>query len=194
MENFDQEHVRFHAKIAAIEHSKYLSEEEKVHQISILKSIQAQATDSSPKTIWGITNVMIGSAMIVYPVLFVKSGIVLSSIVMLVVACIQYFTCRLLVIHNRPDEDTYNESILRIGGKKVSTINSTVNMMLFFFSCVAYFVLVTHNFYEVSSVLLTNVFTSYEPPASQDFVITKYSTQWSAVITFFALKAVVFQR
>lgn len=186
--------MRFHAKIAAIEHSKHLSEEEKVHQISILKSVQAQATDSSPKTIWGITNAMIGSAMIVYPVLFVKSGIVLSSLVMIVVACIQYFTCRLLVIHNRPDEDTYNESILRIGGKKVNTINSIVNMMSFFFTCVAYFVLVTHNFYEVSSALLNNMFSSYQPPASQDFVLTKYSNQWAAIIAFFAIKKLVFKR
>lgn len=137
---------------------------------------------------------MIGSAMIVYPVLFVKSGIVLSSIIMLIVACTQYVTCRLLVVHNRPDEDTYNESILRIGGMKINKINSVVNMLLFFFSCVAYFVLVTHNFYEVSSVLLSSVLGSYIPPPSQDFVIGKYSTQWSAVIAFFAIKSIVFKR
>jgi hypothetical protein len=46
---------------------------------------------------------MIGSAMIIYPVLFVKSGIVISPLVMLIVAGIQYSTCRLLVLHNRPD-------------------------------------------------------------------------------------------
>jgi amino acid permease len=69
----------------------------------LLKASEAQATDTSPKTIWGITNCMIGSAMIIYPILFAKSGLIISTLVMVIVATIQYLTCRLLVIHNRPD-------------------------------------------------------------------------------------------
>jgi amino acid permease len=46
---------------------------------------------------------MIGSAVIVYPVLFIQDGIIGSTIIMLVVGCIQFITCRLLVIHNRTD-------------------------------------------------------------------------------------------
>jgi hypothetical protein len=46
---------------------------------------------------------MVGSSMIIYPILFIKSGIIISPMVMIIVAAIQYITCRLLVIHNRPD-------------------------------------------------------------------------------------------
>lgn len=136
---------------------------------------------------------MVGSAMIVYPVLFVKSGIIISPIVMLIVATIQYLTCRLLVIHNRPDEPTYNESILRIGGVKVDKLNSIVNMLLFFFVCVAYFILVTHNFYEISSAILAG-FLPYDPPKSNEIVLSKYSIQWAAILTAFALKPILFRK
>jgi sodium-coupled neutral amino acid transporter 9 len=60
-------------------------------------------TDSSTKTVLSLTNTMIGSAVIVYPVLFIQDGIIGSTIIMLVVGCIQFITCRLLVIHNRTD-------------------------------------------------------------------------------------------
>lgn len=165
MQSFDNEDIRLLTKILSIQHSKFLTEEQKIHQISILKTSQPAGTDDSPKTIVGITNCMIGSAMIIYPVLFVKSGIVISPLVMIIVASIQYVTCRLLVLHNRPDQATYNESILRIGGPKVDRLNSIVNMLLFFFVCVAYFILITHNFYEVSSALLSGLLP-YNPPGS----------------------------
>lgn len=193
MESFHKEDIRLRTKIAAIENSRTLNEEEKVHQISILKSIIPEGTDSSQQTVIGITNCMVGSAMIVYPVLFVKSGIIISPIIMLIVATIQYLTCRLLVIHNRPDEPTYNESILRIGGVKVDKLNSIVNMLLFFFVCVAYFVLITHNFYEVSSAILAG-FLPYDPPKSSEIVFNKYSIQWAAILTVFALKPMLFRK
>lgn len=164
-----------------------------MNQISILKTTQPPGTDSSSKTIIGITNCMIGSAMIIYPVLFVKSGIIISPLVMVIVASIQYLTCRLLVIHNRPDEATYNESILRIGGLKADKINSVVNMLLFFFVCVAYFILITHNFYEVSSAILKGIFP-YNPPGSHEIIFSKYSLQWAAIITLFVLKQVLFRK
>ena len=97
---------------------------------------------------------MIGSAVIIYPVLFLKDGIVGSSIIMLAVGCIQFLTCRLLVLHNRTDEPSFNESIMRIGGVKVSTLNSLVNMLLLFFVCIAYYLLIATNFYQISSAII----------------------------------------
>jgi sodium-coupled neutral amino acid transporter 9 len=62
-----------------------------------------QATDSSIKVITSIANTMIGSAMIVFPILFIKDGIFSSLLAMIIVGILQYATCRLLVIHNKPE-------------------------------------------------------------------------------------------
>lgn len=59
--------------------------------------------DSSFQVITSVTNAMIGSAMIVYPVLFIKDGIFSSLFAMIIVGLLQYSTCRLLLLHNRED-------------------------------------------------------------------------------------------
>jgi sodium-coupled neutral amino acid transporter 9 len=69
----------------------------------VLKSSKLTGTDTSAKTVLSLTNTMIGSSVIIYPVLFLQDGIIGSSIIMLVIGCIQFITCRLLVIHNRTD-------------------------------------------------------------------------------------------
>ncbi len=98
---------------------------------------------------------MIGSSMIVFPILFIKDGIIGSLIALMVVCVIQYLTCRLLVIHNRPDEPNFNKQILRILGYKWYVFNSMVNVSLLFFVCIGYYLLIVDNLYMVSSALIT---------------------------------------
>jgi sodium-coupled neutral amino acid transporter 9 len=128
-----------------------------------------------------LANTMIGSAVIIYPVLFIKDGMIGSSIIMLVVGCIQFITCRLLVIHNRPDEIDFNVSILRIGGVKLSKINSFVNMFLLFFVCIAYYLLISTNFFQISVALIKS-FKDFTPPDSNTINFNEYSMQWSCII------------
>lgn len=151
--NVPVQDTQIEAEIEAIKLTKNLSQEEKAQKVSQLKSSKLTGTDSSLKTIVTITNTMIGSAVVVYPVLFLKDGVVGSSLIMLAVGCIQYITCRLLVIHNRPDEASFNESILRIGGVKANTLNSLINMLLLFFVCIAYYLLIASNFYQITSAI-----------------------------------------
>lgn len=63
-----------------------------------------QGEDSSFKVITSIANTMIGSSIIVYPIMFIKDGIVGALLVLLAIGAALFFTCRLLLIHNREDE------------------------------------------------------------------------------------------
>lgn len=135
---------------------------------------------------------MIGSAVIIYPVLFIKDGMVGSSIIMLIVGCIQFITCRLLVIHNRPDEIDFNISILRIGGIKLSKLNSAVNMFLLFFVCIAYYLLIATNFFQISLALIQS-FKDFTPPDSKSINFNEYSMQWACIICSFICISTLFK-
>lgn len=129
----------------------------------MLRQSQLTGTDSSFKVITSVANTMIGSAIIVYPILFIKDGLFGSLIIMLMVGIVQYFTCRLLVIHNRKDESTFSQSVKRIGGKKMYTVNALTNILILFFVCIAYFLLIVENFFQVS-VSIINIAKHYDPP------------------------------
>lgn len=97
---------------------------------------------------------MIGSSMIVFPILFIKDGLFSSLIALMIVCVIQYLTCRLLVIHNKPNEPNFNKQILRILGYKWYVFNSIVNVTLLFFVCIGYYLLIVDNLYMVVKAIL----------------------------------------
>ena len=137
---------------------------------------------------------MIGSAIIIFPVLFVKDGIFGSTLIMLIVGCVQYLTCRLLVVHNRTDEASFNDSILRIGGVSLGKFNSFVNMGMLFFACIAYFLLVATNFYQVSASIIQIVKPSYHPPKTSQIEFEEYSMQWACIISALICSPNLFRR
>lgn len=122
---------------------------------------------------------MIGSSMIVFPVLFIRDGIFSSLIALCIVCIIQYSTCRLLVIHNRPDEPNFNKQILRILGYKWYVFNSIVNVSLLFFVCIGYYLLIVNNLYMVSKTLLQ---------------FDGYNQQWAAVIATLICLPMIFMK
>ena len=148
-----------------------------------MRASRLEGTDSSTKTVSSLANTMIGSAIIIYPILFVKDGMIGSTLIMVVVGVIQYITCRLLVLHSRPDEPSFNEGILRIGGMSLAKFNSLVNMLLLFFVCIAYFLLVATNFYQTSAAIIKLVKPSYIPRKTSEISFDTYSMQWACILT-----------
>ena len=140
-----------------------MSPAQKRKRIDTLRNSLVGGTDSSLKIITTIANTMIGSAIIVYPILFVKDGLIGSCIIMLAIGGLQYLTCRILVIHNRKSESDFGMSIRRICGPTVQKMNSLVNALLLFFVCVAYFLLVVGNFFQVSAAIVS-IINDWEPP------------------------------
>ena len=109
---------------------------------------------------------MVGSSIIVYPIIFVKDGILGSLIILLIIGSALYATCRLLLIHNRSDEMEFGDQIKRIMGKKWALFNSIVNITLIFMVSIAYFMLICSNFYDISSAIISEISDDYTPPPS----------------------------
>lgn len=103
---FDENSAEVEVKIHAVEDQSDLMTEVKEERIHELRnSLTAlKGTDSSFKVITSIANTMIGSSIIVYPVIFIKDGMIGSLLVLLAIGAALFSTCRLLVIHNRADE------------------------------------------------------------------------------------------
>jgi sodium-coupled neutral amino acid transporter 9 len=137
---------------------------------------------------------MIGSSIIVYPVLFVKDGLIGSLLIMLTIGVVQYFTCRLLVIHNRPDEPNFNLQIKRILGPKWAQFNGIVNVLLIYFVCIAYFLLICQNLFQILAALIQIVSSSYVPPKISQIHFETFSIQWATFIAIILVAPLVLRR
>lgn len=100
---------------------------------------------------------------------------------MLVVGVVQYWTCRILCLHNKPEENDVNETILRILGPKWYKANLMTNVLLLYIVCVVYFLLIGQNFYALTSEFIESV-SSYVAPDPNTLVFNKYSSQWAGII------------
>lgn len=60
-------------------------------------------------------------------------------------------------------------------------LNSIVNMLILFFVAVAYFLLITTNFYQVSGAVIKQVFKINELPSSDSITFKSYSFQWASI-------------
>jgi len=111
---------------------------------------------------------MIGSSIIVYPILFVKDGIIGSLVIMLAIGTALFFTCRLLLIHNRNDEPDFGCQIKRILGQRWARLNSIVNILLIFVVSIAYFMLINGNFFNITAAIFHEI-NGYIAPAAGSF-------------------------
>lgn len=125
---------------------------------------------------------MIGSSIIVYPIIFIQDGMIGSLLVLLVIGGACFFTCRLLVLHNRHDEADYGQSIKRILGPKWAKLNSYVNMILIFIVSGVYFMLICGNFFDITSSIFVEIIDNYQPPVGKGIVLSKYSPQYASLI------------
>ena len=104
---------------------------------------------------------------------------------MLVVGVVQYWTCRILCLHNKPEELDVNDTILRILGPKWYKASLTTNVLLLYIVCIVYFLLIGQNFYELTSAFLEAV-SDYVAPAASTITFSTYSSQWAGVIIMVA--------
>lgn len=125
---------------------------------------------------------MVGSGIIVFPILFIKNGMLGSLIVLLVIGATLYFTCRVLVIHNRDDEADFSHSIRRILGNKWARFNSIVNITLLFLVSLAFFMLICDNFFDITSAIFTEAINGYTTPSGKGIHLSQYSPQYACIV------------
>lgn len=136
---------------------------------------------------------MIGSSIIVYPIVFIKDGMIGSLLVLLAIGTALFFTCRLLLVHNRPDEADFSCQIKRILGPRWARLNSGVNILLIFVVSIAYFMLICGNFFDITAAIFAEI-ADYVPPKAGTFVFSKYSVQYASMIAILFTAPLILRR
>lgn len=136
--------------------------------------------NSSQKTIFNLANCMVGSSIIVFPLVFSSSGILTSLIVLVFMAVITCKTCLLEIAHFKILEADYPDVIERVLGKKWWMGYSICSVLLLFIAGVIYFMLICNMFYMVVSFILNHAGVEYSAKSDMDF--TKFSYQYSGII------------
>lgn len=135
---------------------------------------------SSYETIFNISNTMMGSALLVMPIGYYKSGIITSLISSIIIAIISFITANIQILHSRDDEIDYPEAIERIIGKFWAKIYNAVSMFFLLMIGIIHFIFMTQTFYSI----LINIFDSQNWGAYDEIVFNNFSLQYVALIIF----------
>lgn len=76
------------------------------------------ASNSSMTTIFALVNLMVGGAMLTFPVLFRDSGLAMGSFLLLLSGYISYKTCWVYLFHLSPGDVDIEAAIKRVLGPK----------------------------------------------------------------------------
>lgn len=136
--------------------------------------------NSSLKTILTIANTMVGSAIVVFPLIFFTSGLMTSLIVLLFVGAISCKTCLLEIVHFKMTEMDFPDAIKRILGKKWFWAYSLCSVLLLFVTGIIYFSLICNMLYPFLKYILDSAGTSIAPMDTIEF--GKFSYQYTGII------------
>ena len=148
--------------------------------------------NSSIKTIFTITNSMMGSALVVFPLIFSTSGLVTSLIVLCFVGAISCKTCLLEIIHFKMSELDFPDAIQRILGRKWYLAYSWCSVLLLYVTGMVYFTLICSMIYPFLKYILDSAGVSIAQMDVLEF--GKFSYQYTGMIMivvcffFFSLK------
>ena len=134
---------------------------------------------SSLETTFNIVNTMMGTALLVMPVNFYKSGMISSIITAIIMAAISFWTCNLCVIHSRDDEIDYPVSIKRILGKLWAHVFNLTSMILLLFVGVIHFILMSNMLYTIFKNFLSDP-DNY--PKLDNITFSMFSMQYASII------------
>lgn len=136
--------------------------------------------NSSIKTIFTIANTMVGSAIVVFPLIFSTSGLLTSLIVLLFVGAISCKTCLLEIVHFKMSEMDFPDAIKRILGRKWFLAYSLCSVLLLFITGIIYFILICNMLYPFLKYILDSAGASIAPMDSIEF--GRFSFQYTGII------------
>ena len=136
--------------------------------------------NSSIKTVFTIANTMVGSAIVVFPLIFATSGLLTSLIVLCLVGAISCKTCLLEIIHFKMSEMDFPDAIKRILGKKWFIAYSLCSVLLLYVTGMVYFTLICNMLYPFLKYILDSTGHSIAPMDSIEF--GQFSFQYTGII------------
>ena len=112
----------------------------------------------SVTTIFSLTTTMVGSGLLVFPILFEQFGIVTSILMIIVISYISYTTSSLMLLHTRIDDIDFTEVIQRTVGNLFYQMYVLFSGTTLFMVGVIYYLLMTNIQYSVFSYFSLNMF------------------------------------
>ena len=146
------------------------------------KSFHNKKKNPSWKTILHITNNMIGSSILIFPLVFIKYGVLNATFVLILMAAISCETCLLQIRHVKMNELDLPETILRILGGKWFYSYVISSFIFNGFSVLIYFILMNNLLYSMLEYFF--VLGKEEPwiaPVTE-FTFERFSKQWTIII------------
>ncbi|EAR99507.1 transmembrane amino acid transporter protein (macronuclear) [Tetrahymena thermophila SB210] len=150
------------------------------HNIHYKSKHDSVKKNPSWRTWISLANTMMGSSIVVFPVVFNQSGIILSVICMIVMAVILFKTCQWYLQSTLNYELDLTEVIKRTLGMKWYLVYSISNCFLLYFISIIYFILACSFSYPVIKVIIDS-FTSDATVMRSQTSFDKYSYQWQGI-------------
>ena len=153
-------------------------------------------TNSSITTIFTLLNSMIGGAMLTFPVLFRKAGIVTGIMVLVVSATISYKTCRIYVMHLARKDNDVEDTIKRILGLKWERFFRLITGFYLVLLNIIYLILIVDQIYNIIFFIMSKTDSegSIAPKDVDHFVFDKFSKQYLSMIMFLPLLTLTFMK
>lgn len=152
--------------------------------------------NSSVTTIFTLLNSMIGGAMLTFPVLFQKAGIVTGIVVLAVSCLISYKTCRIYIIHLSPNDKDVEDTIKRILGLKWEKFFRLITGLYLVLLNIIYLILIVDQIYNIVFFIMSKAGAenSIADKEVDHFVFDKFSKQYLSIIMFLPLLALTFMK
>lgn len=143
--------------------------------------------NSSGTTVLAMLNNMLGGAMLSFPILFKKTGLISSTLVLLLSGIISFVTCRVYVLHGGEEDKDVEWTIRRILGAKWEKYFRFITGSYLILLSIISLDLIVDQLYSIIYFFLKDSIA-----AKDEFSFTKFSPQWLTLVLFVPLLAVVF--
>lgn len=146
------------------------------------RSFYHKKKNSSFKTILNVSNNMIGTSVLIFPLVFMRYGIINAACVLILMAIISCETCLLQIRHVKINEMDLPESIRRILGVKWFYSFVISSFIFNGFSVIIYFILMTHLLYAILEYFFVLGWDNPWIASSAEFTFSKFSLQYAEII------------
>lgn len=137
--------------------------------------LNEESSNSSLMTIFAIVNSMIGTLVMVLPILFLQYGLLTSIIILILISWLSYKTCSLCVIHLKENEPDLPVVIQRIAGSKWLTLYVFFSVIYMVCAGIIYFNLMNNMLYSVTLFIFEHLeYKNYAEKHENRFDIFSY--------------------
>ena len=183
MTGLPQNEFQENFEVNKIRNSMLTAEAKRSRIQELKKSFHESPKNSSFKTIFNLSNCMVGSSIVVFPLIFSTSGVITSLLVLAFMGIITCKTCLLQIVHFKVLELDFPDVVKRVMGKKWSFAYCFCSSLLLFITGVIYFMLICNMLYMVIGFFMRR--NGMEVASKDDLVFDRFSYQYTGIIMIF---------